>query len=116
MNDVLGEASTSSGSVFSALRCPTEAGPDRTMSSTTDSPIKTFTTLQNVVECPDPSAVAADLYAEVAATATSAAQVASKEADGDGAADDNTTGAEVPYVPMIEEFVYFDPSASIKYV
>ena len=86
------------------------------MSSTTDSPIKTFTTLQNVVDCPAPSAVVADLYAEVAATATTAAQVvASKETDGDGAAADETTGAEVTYVPMIEDFVYFDPSASIKY-
>ena len=87
------------------------------MSSTTDSPIKTFTTLQNVVDCPAPSAVVADLYAEVAATATTAAQVvAPKETDGDGAAADETTGAEVTYVPMIEDFVYFDPSASIKYV
>ena len=75
------------------------------MSSTTDSPNKTFTTLQNVVDCPpSPSAVVADLYAEVAAT--SEAQVTSEEA-GDGVVTVD--------VPVIEDFVYFDPSASIKY-
>ena len=84
---------------------PTEAEPNETMSSTTDSPNKTFTTLQNVVDCPpSPSAVVADLYAEGAAT--SEAQVTSEEA-GDGVVTVD--------VPVIEDFVYFDPSASIKY-
>ena len=85
------------------------------MSSATDSPHKTFATLQNVIDCPpSPSSAAAaavaDLYSEVTAT------VASQAADVDNAATTVTvdTGVEAPYVPVIEDFVYFDPSASIK--
>ena len=81
------------------------------MSSATDSPHKTFATLQNVIDCPpSPSAAAlTDLYSEVTAT------VAPQEPD-DNAATTVTvdTGVEAPYVPVIEDFVYFDPSASIK--
>ena len=82
------------------------------MSSATDSPHKTFTTLQNVIDCPpSPSSTAVtDLYSEMTAT------VSSQEADVDNAATTVTVdpGVETPYVPVIEDFVYFDPSASIK--
>ena len=85
------------------------------MPSTTDSPNKTFTTLQNVIDCPpSPSAVVADLYAEVGDPGPdpsgSVTHAAIEETDAVV-----TTGAEVTYVSGIEDFVYFDPSASIKY-
>ena len=87
----------------------TEARLNTAMSSTTDSPHKTFATLQNVINCPSSTAVT-DLYSEMAAT------VSSPEADVENAATMVTVdpGVEAPYVPVIEDFVYFDPSASIK--
>ena len=99
--------------IYSYRPNPTETGPNKAMSSITDSPNKTFTTLQNVIDCPSHSAVV-DLYAEVAAAATSAAQDASEEAHGGAGIADDTTGTEAPAY-VIEDFVYFDPSASIKY-
>ena len=78
------------------------------MSSATDSPHKTFATLQNVIDCPSSTAVA-DLYSEVTCAVTS------QEPDDNAAATVTVdTGVEAPYVPVIEDFVYFDPSASIK--
>ena len=81
------------------------------MSSATDSPHKTFATLQNVIECPpSPSSTAVtDLYSEVTCAVTS------QDPDDNAAATVTVdTGVEAPYVPVIEDFVYFDPSASIK--